>query len=90
VLPRQNNRALSCSRIQILTELVNESTIVFVRADPKPDDQIAMLLRKSAIVITDSHGPDVSDKRLELHRWMERVTNPQLELFPSETLDVSW
>jgi hypothetical protein len=38
-----------------------------VRADPKPDNEIAVFLRNSAIVVTDSHGPDISDKRFELH-----------------------
>jgi hypothetical protein len=37
-----------------------------VRADPKPDDEIAMFLCNSAIVIANSHGPYVSDERLEL------------------------
>jgi len=38
-----------------------------VRADPKPDNKIAVLPCNSAIVIADSHRPDVSDKWLELH-----------------------
>jgi hypothetical protein len=50
-----------------LPELVNEIVVVLVRADPKPDDEITMLLCNSTIMITDSHGPDVCDKRLELH-----------------------
>jgi hypothetical protein len=44
----------------------NEVVVVFVRADPKPDDKIAVFLRNSAIVISDSHRPHVSDKWLEL------------------------
>ena len=51
----------------ILPELVNEIVVVLVRADPKPDDEIAAFLRNSAIVVADSHGPDISDKRFELH-----------------------
>jgi hypothetical protein len=38
-----------------------------VCADPKPDDEIAMFLRNSAIVIADSYAPDISDKRFEVH-----------------------
>ena len=49
-----------------LAKLSDEIIVIFVRADPKPDDEIAMLLSNSAIVITDSHGPDISDKRFEL------------------------
>jgi hypothetical protein len=49
-----------------LPELVNEIVVVLVRADPKPDDQIAVLLRNSAIVISDSYRPHISDKRFEL------------------------
>jgi hypothetical protein len=40
--------------VQQLSHLSHEIVIVFVRADPKPDDEIAMLLGKSAIVIADS------------------------------------
>jgi hypothetical protein len=47
--------------------LVDEIVVLFVRADPKPDDEITVLLGNSAIVITDSYRPDISDKRLELH-----------------------
>jgi len=61
-----------------------------VRADPKPDDEIAVLLRNSAIMIADPYGPDVSKQRLELHRRMERITQPELKFISSETLHVSW
>ena len=47
--------------------MVNEIVVVFVRADPKPDDEITVLLGNSAIVISDSYRPDISDKRFELH-----------------------
>jgi hypothetical protein len=47
--------------------LSHEVVVLFVRADPKPDNEIAVLLRNSAIVISDSNCPDVPDKRLELH-----------------------
>ena len=50
-----------------LAKLSDQSIVVFVRADPKPDDEIAVFLRNSAIVIADSHKPDISDKRFELH-----------------------
>jgi hypothetical protein len=73
----------------VLPELSNQVVVVFLRADPKPDDQIAMLLGKSAIVITDSHGPDVSDKRLERHWRVERVAQPEWKLFSRQTLDMS-
>ena len=66
----------------------HEIVIIFVRTDPKPHDEIAVLLCDRAIMIADSHRPDVSDKGLEMQRWMERVTKPQLKLFPGETLDV--
>jgi hypothetical protein len=61
-----------------------------MRADPKPDNEIAMLLCNGAIVITYSHGPDVSDERFKLHRRVERIAQPKLKLFSCETLDVSW
>ena len=38
-----------------LPELVNEIVVVLVRADPKPDDEITVPMRNSAIVISDSH-----------------------------------
>jgi len=47
--------------------LSDEVVVVFVRTDPKPDHEIAVSLRNSAIVVADSRGPDVSDKRFELH-----------------------
>ncbi len=50
-----------------LAKLSDQTIVVFVRADPKPDDEIAVFLRNSAIVVADSHGPDISDKRFELH-----------------------
>ena len=50
-----------------LAKLSGQTIVVFVRADPKPDDEIAVFLRNSAIVIADSYGPDISDKRFELH-----------------------
>ena len=50
-----------------LAKLSGQTIVVFVRADPKPDDEIAVFLRNSAIVISDSYGPDISDKRFELH-----------------------
>ena len=49
-----------------LAKLSDQTIVVFVRADPKPDDEIAVFLRNSAIVISDSHEPDISDKRFEL------------------------
>ena len=52
--------------VRILAKLSDEIVIVFVRADPKPDDEIAMLLGNSTIMVADSHGPDVSDKRFKL------------------------
>jgi hypothetical protein len=52
---------------RILAKLSNQIVVVFVRADPEPDDDIAMLLCNSATMIADSHGPDVSNKRFELH-----------------------
>ena len=51
----------------ILANLSKEIVVVFVCADPKPDDEIPVLLCNSAIMIADSHGPDISAKRLELH-----------------------
>ena len=50
-----------------LAKLSDQTIVVFVRADPKPDDEIVVFLRNSAIVIADSYGPDISDKRFELH-----------------------
>ena len=50
-----------------LAKLSDQTIVVFVRADPKPDDEIAVFLRNSAIVIADSYGPDISDERFELH-----------------------
>ena len=38
-----------------LAKLSDQIVVVFVCADPKPDDQIPMLLRNSAIVISDSY-----------------------------------
>jgi hypothetical protein len=52
--------------VQQLPQCPDEVVVVFVRADPKPDDEIAVLLCNSAIVIADSHRPDVASKRLEL------------------------
>ena len=72
-----------------LAKLSGQTIVVFVRADPKPDDEIAVFLRNSAIMISDSHGPDVSDKRLEQRSRMERITQPKLKLFSRETLDMS-
>ena len=40
---------------QRLPQLLDEVVVVFVRADPKPDDEIAVFLRNSAIVISDSY-----------------------------------
>ena len=54
-------------RAWILAKLSHEIVIVFACADPKPDDEIAMFLCHSAIVIADSHGPNVPDKQLKLH-----------------------
>jgi hypothetical protein len=70
--------------------LSDEIVVVFVCADPKPDDEIAVLLCNSAIMIADSHGPDIPNKWLELHRWMKRIAQPNLKLFSRETLNVSW
>jgi len=42
-------------------------TVVLVRVDPKTDDEIALLLHNGAMVIADLHGPNISDKRIELH-----------------------
>ena len=50
-----------------LAKLSDEIIVIFVRADPKPDDEITVSLRNSAIVISDSHRPNVPDKWLELH-----------------------
>ena len=50
-----------------LAKLSDEIIVVLVRPDPKPDNEIAVFLRNSAIVISDSHEPDISHKRFELH-----------------------
>jgi len=67
--PRRNRwlRRDAARIAQRLPQLLDEVVVVFVRADPKPDDEIAVFLRNSAIVIADSYGPDISDKRFELH-----------------------
>jgi len=44
-----------CSGRRRLPQLPDEIVVFFVGADPKPDDQIAMLLCDSAIVIPDSN-----------------------------------
>jgi hypothetical protein len=49
-----------------LAQLSNQLVVVFVRADPKPDHEIAMFLCNSAVMISKSHRPDVAGKRLEL------------------------
>ena len=59
-------RLESGSQEAILTELFNKIVVFLVCADPEPDDEIAVFLRNSAIVISDSYGPDISDKRFEL------------------------
>jgi hypothetical protein len=65
--------------------------VVFLAGtDPKPDDQIAVLLCHRAIVISDSDLPDVSNKRLELHRWMKRIVLPNSKLVSRKTLNVGW
>ena|ERR1041385_222529 len=50
-----------------LSQLSNEIVVVFVRADPKPDHEITVLLGNDAIVIADSNRPGVSNKWLKLH-----------------------
>ena len=39
---------------RILAKLSHEIVVVFVCTDPKPDDEIAVLLGNSAMVIADS------------------------------------
>jgi hypothetical protein len=51
----------------ISANLSNEIVVVFVRADPKPDHEITVLLGNDAIVIADSNRPGVSNKWLKLH-----------------------
>ena len=50
-----------------LAKLSDQIVVVFVCADSKPDDEIAVLLCNSAVMIANSCRPDVFDKRLELH-----------------------
>ena len=38
-----------------LSKLLDEIVVFFVCADPKPDDEITVFLRNSAIVIPDSY-----------------------------------
>ena len=54
--PRRNRwlRRDAARIAQRLPQLLDEVVVVFVRADPKPDDEIAVFLRNSAIVISDS------------------------------------
>ena len=49
-----------------LPQLLDEIVVLFVCANPKPDDEIAVLLCNSTIVIADSHRTYVAGKRLEL------------------------
>jgi hypothetical protein len=63
-LQKQRTRILV---VCISANLSNEIVVIFVCADPKPDDQIAVLLCNSTIMIANSHGPYVFNKRLELH-----------------------
>jgi hypothetical protein len=41
--------------VQQLSQLSHEVVVVFVRANPEPDDEIAVTTRESAIMITDSN-----------------------------------
>ena len=55
--PRRNRwlRRDAARIAQRLPQLLDEVVVVFARADPKPDDDIAVFLRNSAIVISDSY-----------------------------------
>jgi len=68
--------------------LSDEVVVFFVRADPEADNKITVLLCNRTIVISDSDGPNVADKRLELHRGMKRIALPGSKLVSSEALDV--
>jgi hypothetical protein len=41
--------------MSVVAQLSDEIVVFLVRANPKPDREIAVSLRKSAIVISDSH-----------------------------------
>jgi hypothetical protein len=62
--------------------------VFFLCADPKPDDEIAVLLCHRAIMISNSDRPHVADKRFDLKRWMERIALPNAKLISSEALNV--
>jgi hypothetical protein len=74
----------------ILTESFDEVVVLLVSSDPKPHRQITFPTCESTIAVSNSNRPDVPDKRLELHRRMEGIPQPELKLFSRETLGVSW
>jgi hypothetical protein len=50
-----------------LSAVADEIVVFFVSPYPEPHDRILITTRKSAIVISDSSGPNIADRRFELH-----------------------
>ena len=55
VLSRDHHSSVTFWNMSVLAQLSDEIVVFLVCANPKPDREIAVSLRKSAIVISDSH-----------------------------------
>jgi hypothetical protein len=71
-----------------LAQLLDELVVFFMATDPKPDNQLSIAAREHTIMISDSHGPNICAKRLELHRRMKWIPLPKAKLISRETWNV--
>ena len=48
-------------------QLLDELVVFFMRANPEPDNELAITPSERAIMISNPHRPDIPTERLELH-----------------------
>lgn len=63
--PIARGRAFNYS--DTLVQVLDELVVLFVGANPEPDNELALTARERAIMVSDSRGPDIRAERLELH-----------------------
>jgi hypothetical protein len=67
---------------------LDQVVVLFMGADPEPNDQVVGSSRESTVRWPDPHGPDVIDQGLELQGRVKRIALPKPVLFPGTSLNL--
>ena len=77
---------LAIQLCKMSAQALDEVVVIFVRADPEPDDQVVGPSGQRTVRRPDPHRPDVTEQRLKLQRRVKGISLPEPVLFPSARL----